>query len=93
LEGTRIEFSKGIITGRTKKIWSSQERADKAKELTGNKRSINLGNSPNDLEMLKYGTFSFYLTEDEQKTDGNIVYTDLKHLPMELKKLDVIIKS
>ncbi|MFQ6020538.1 MAG: hypothetical protein ACE5J4_00765 [Candidatus Aenigmatarchaeota archaeon] len=85
--GTTMEFSsEKIITGNVLNLWDSESRARKAKELTGNRKSVNIGNGPNDILMLRDGNLSFYLGKDH-KIENNIIYTDLKNLPLYLKSL------
>ena len=72
--GTIMEFSSDqVITGKVINSWDAEKRARKARELTEKKVSLNIGDTPNDLPMLREGTVSFYLTENNQKREKNII--------------------
>jgi hypothetical protein len=88
--GTKPEFgadSPHIITGRVTEIWGPHKRAEKAKELTGDRECINISNDHSDTPLLKNGTLSFFLTEEKQGKESNIVYiNNLSDIPMYLRQ-------
>lgn len=87
--GTVFEYFNAEITGRTLKVLNSEDRAKKAKELTGERKSINIGHDQNDLPMLEAGSVAFYLTEKPENGKGNIVRTNLRDLPRYLQIVGV----
>lgn len=87
--GTNMEHYEGIFTGKVLELWNSSKRAEKAKELTRDRISVGLGNSVNDIPMLKENTQSYFINDPVTKysnrhKEGPIVYTDLKSLPFEV---------
>jgi len=86
LEETDDDHFTGNILG---PIWNSQRRALEAERLAGNRISVNFGN-PSDKPMLRVGTRAYCLTGTGWKRgtrEGNIIYTDLSHLPFEIRNL------
>ena len=60
--GTEMEIVNGIITKNVKKMWNAHDRAEKARELTGDKESIGIGDSKNDLPLVESSSYSFIIT-------------------------------
>ena len=72
-------------------IWNSQRRALKASQLAGNRFSINFGNLL-DKPLLNVGSRGYCLTSlgsgwKMGTRENNIIYTNLQHLPSEIRNL------
>ncbi len=91
-----MEQHEGKYTGKVLEMWDSSKRAEKAKELTGDKNSIGFGHNRNDIPLLEVNKKSYFISGPVTTKiyngfrEGPIIYTDMKSLPF---KVDEFLKQ